>query len=264
MIITVNFQNQAPLYLEIRNSEVGRRYFELVKSNYQKSKPIYRDELKYTPEYIYQLAAKARTAFGWNWDQVTDFSSGIAPYLHKDLEVLLAQGFEKIPEKYDDLIHELHYCLHLIQHKPGEKRTRNSWFQIEWYNDEGFELDPEFRFQTQLQVGDVRFQNPFVGHGPWQMWREQDFLNITQTCKFHTFVKPGINIVHTAQPGVTEVDQLIEKFKQHDPVFVQTHGVEKIRRYIGHPIIGRVINLNDLRQIKQEPILTLASLGFEQ
>jgi hypothetical protein len=260
MIITVNFDQQPPLYIKIQDTDIGYRYFKLVESNYQKEHPIFRDELKYTPEYMYELADCARKTFDWNWDNVTDFASGIGAQLHKDLEALLARGFSHIPEEYDELVHELHYCLHLIQH--GQPNCRTGWFQIEWYNDEGFDLDPAFEFKPELQTGDVRLQNPFVGHGPLQMWQEQDFINISQTCRFHTFVKPGINIAHSPQKLFTEYNQLIEQFQKNDPAFVKQHGVEKIKHYTGHPVIGKIINISDLLVIKNSPQLTLKDLEF--
>jgi hypothetical protein len=261
MLITVNFSQQPPLHIAIDHNAVGRRYFELVKSNYQRSRPIFRDELKYTTEYMHKLAHQAKQIFRWNWDQVDDFASGIGAQLHKDLEVLLANGFANIPEEHDELIHELHYCLHLIQHGQDHRKQRQGWFQIEWYNDEGFDLDSDFEFSPELRVGQVRLQNPFVGHGPWQLWVEQDFINISQTCKFHTFVKPGFNIAHSDKT-FTEFDQLIEKIKIHAPEFVELHGVEKIRHYTGHPVIGQVTNVDDLLQVKRAPLLTLESLEF--
>ncbi len=262
MIITVTFCQHPSLYIKIQNTEVGCRYFNLIKSNYHKDKPIFRDELKYTTEYMIELAHQARKIFNWKWPVVPDFSQGIAPYLHKDLETLLKNGFSQIPEEYDELVHELHYCLHLTQHKL-HNNSRSSWFQIEWYNDEGFELDPEFKFSLKLNKGDVRLQNPFVGHGPLQMWHEQDFINISQTCKFHTFVKPGMNIIHSASRPFTKFDQLIEKFQQHDPNFVEYHGVDKIKHYTGHPVIGKVINTDDLEAIKNSAtLLTLKELNF--
>jgi hypothetical protein len=262
MIITVEFKNQPKLYLEIENSPVGCRYYELVQKNYQQTKPIYRDELKYTVEYLRELALQARDAFGWGWHNVEDFSSGIAPQLHKDLEILLAKGFQNIPEEYDILVHELHYGLHLVQHNQT-KLARGSWLQIEWYNDQGFDLPDDFVFRNQLDIGDVRLQNPFVGHGPWQMWVEQDFINISQTCKFHNFVKPGITIAHRPIKEFDQFDILVEKFQENDPGFVKEHGVEKIKRYTGHPVIGKVKNIEDLITVASSTeLLQLENLGF--
>lgn len=266
MFIIVQFKDHPELEIEIQDSDTGQQYYQLVKNNYQKEKPIYRDTLKFTPEYLKKLSLQARDAFGWNWDDVDDFASGIAPQLHKDLEILLANGFQNVPEEHDDLIHDLHYGLHLVQHGQhtgAGPSGRTSWLQIEWYNDQGFDLPSDFVFKDHLEVGDVRLQNPFVGHGPWQMWVEQDFINITQTCKFHDFVKPGITISHQPIKRFTQFDDLVKKFQQHDPEFVMTHGIDKIRRYTGHPVIGRVKNIDDLLSIAASPeFLELESLGF--
>lgn len=261
MKIRVNFKNYPGLDCTIQNTPVGQKYFSLVRENYQQSFPVYRDELKYTPEYFRELALQAAVVFGWNWHQYASAQNGIGAVLHKDLEKLLAQGFENIPEQYDNLIHELHYALHLNQHGDFHN-ARTSWFQIEWYNDSGFELDPDFEFQPCLHRGDIKLQNPFVGHGPLQMWMEQDFINIEQTCKFHTFVKPGINIAHTYKHSIDDFDKLIEKFQQHAPNFVAQHGVDKIRRYTGYPVVGHVDDIDLLNQLKNSPVLELQSLEF--
>lgn len=260
MIIVVRFRDQPPLQLRIHDTRVGQRYFDLVQHNYQQSMPVYRNLTKYTKEYLQELAHQARAAFDWDWDQVDDFESGIAPQLHKDLELLLANGFEHIPEQYDNLVHELHYCLHLNQ-SPC-KHTHTSWLQIEWYNDEGFDLEYEFEFQKTFKFGDVKLQNPFVGHGPWQLWCEQDFANISQTCKFHNWVKPGINIASRDFLTVSNVDEIVRVFEQHDPEFVRLHGADKIKHYTGYPVIGQVINLQDLQQISQQHNLIFDSLEF--
>ena len=164
-----------------------------------------------------------------------------------------------MPAEHDNLLHELHYGLHILEHGT---RKRVGWLQIEWYNDEGFELDYSFEFSSSANFGDLKFQNPFVGHGPLQMYDEQDFINISQTCKFHTFVKPGINIATGDFPEITAYDDIIKLFKEHDPAFVELHGEEKIRHYTGYPKIGRVINVDDLSLCLQEPILVFESMSF--
>jgi hypothetical protein len=60
----------------------------------------------------------------------------------------------------------------------------------------------------------------------------------------------------------TEFDQLIEQFQKHDPEFVKQHGIEKIKHYIGHPVIGQVINVDNLLTIKNSSLLTLKGLRF--
>lgn len=261
MKIQINFNNYPGLDCVIHDTAVGEKYFSLVKENYQQSFPIYREELKYTPEYFQELAAYAAQAFGWKWSDVDIRQVGIGALLHKDLECLLSGGFENIPEKYDNLIHEIHYALHLNQHTIYSGR-RTSWFQIEWFNDSGFDLDTNFTFQKTLDVGDVKLQNPFVGHGPLQMWFEQDFINVEQTCKFHTFVKPGINVVHTCPHPPVDQDELMSAFKNHAPDFVAKHGIEKIQHYTGYPVIGHIGNIDLLLQLRSAPKLELNSLKF--
>ena len=260
--IQIKFVDQPILYLTIDATDVGNRYVDLIKLNYQQSFPIYRDTVKYTKDYLKQLTKQAAIVFGWNWDQYDNFDTGIAPLLHKSIEELLANGFDKIPAEHDWLIHEIHYCLHLNQHRKSTP-TRNSWFQIEWYNDSGFTLDSNFAFHKQLKFGDVKLQNPHVGHGPLQLYHERDGINISQTCKFHNFVKPGINIAQRDYPEFRETAQLISFFEMHDPEFVRLHGAETILHYTGYPVIGRVVNLDDLRVVVDSAELELEGIYFE-
>ena len=260
--ITVTFVGYPSLYLEIDDTPVGCQYVDLVKMACDSGRPIYRDTLKYNEDYMKDLAEQAKQVFNWHWDSVDDYTTGIAPVLHKNLEILLENGFDSIPEQYDNLVHELHYCLHLVQHKKLSTH-RNSWLQIEWYNDMGFDLPYDFKFADTLNFGDVKLQNPFVGHGPLQIYQEQDGINISQTCKFHNFVKPGINIAEQNYPQFTEHQQLIDFFVEHDIDFVKEHGVDKILHYTGYPVVGRVINLDDLQQVVASPALKLESIKFE-
>lgn len=259
--ILVKFRDVPVLKLEIEDSEVGNAYLELVKKNYQIEKPIFRDPLKYTNEYMKELALQAKHVFGWSWDSYTNFDDGIAPILHKNIETLVGNGFDSIPAEHDYLVHELHYCLHLVQN--GIQSNRGSWLQIEWFNDDGFSLPPDFKFKNNLNVGDVKLQNPFVGHGPLQIFQEQDGINITQTCKFHTMVKPGINIAQTDYDTFTQHNELLDFFLKHDPEFFKLHGPEKILHYTGYPVIGKVTNLNDLAVALNSGILEFEFLDFE-
>lgn len=260
MRISIFFENQPALHARIFDSETGRRFFELSRKNYKSSFPIFRDELKYTESYMQELCQQARKHLGWHWDEVDDFASGIGPSLHKNIETFLAQGFANIPEQYDHLLHELHYGLHLLQH--GKSTKRGSWLQIEWYNDEGFPLDENFQFQSTMNKGDVKLQNPFVGHGPLQMYFENDYINISQTCRFHDFVKPGFNIAMTKFSGVDDINVLIDRFRQNDPEFVARHGVDKIKHYTGYPVVGRIENVSDIDIVYQSSILKLEKLEF--
>lgn len=262
-IIDLKFVNQPVLHLSIDNNEIGYRYFNLVRENYKHQRPIFRDRIKYTVEYMHELAKEAYNKLGWNWSADT-YTVANTALLHKNLEELLGTiGFDSVPAEYDELLHELHYCLHIIQDN-RKHENRDGWLQVEWYNDNGFILDENFKFSTELKFGDVKLQNPWVGHGPLQIFYENDFTKISQTCKFHDFVKPGINVVVSDFPSFSEIDELINKFKIYALDFVNHHGVDKIVRYTGYPIIGKVLNLDDLKIIVDAPILEFESLEFHE
>ena len=259
--IDLKFNDQPTLQLLINDDDIGHRYFNLVQENYKFQKPIFRDRIKYTIEYMHILAKEAHKKLGWDWEAEVYTITNTA-LLHKNIEELLGVvGFDNVPAEYDDLLHELHYCLHIVQDNK-EHKTRSGWLQIEWYNDNGFSLDENYKFTTQLTFGDIKLQNPWVGHGPLQIYLEQDFTKINQTCKFHNFVKPGINLVINDFPEFTAVEDLLDKFKKADSDFVNMHGIEKIKNYIGYPVVGRVLNLNDLATVVSAPLLEFENLKF--
>ena len=260
--ILVKFLNQPVIKLSINDTTVGHRYVNLVKANYLEQFPIYRDVLKYNLNYMNILARRAKKVLGWDWVRDT-YTIETTALLHKNIEELLCDGFKSIPEEYDDLVHELHFCLHQIQ--DGQQHTtRTAWIQIEWFNDNGFSLDYDYEFSLSMQPGDVKLQNPWVGHGPLQLYLEQDFTNISQTCKFHDFVRPGINIVLNDFKKFTGSDLLIDTIAKHDPAFIALHGVDKIKHYIGYPLVGKVVNLNDYLQVMSAPVLELEWLDFSE
>lgn len=255
----VIFKDYPALNVSIIDTEQGQQYFELVKANYEQEFPIYRDTTQYSTDRMLELAQEAKEAFGWEWS-ADEYHIGITALLHKDLEVLLANGFDKIPAKYDHLVHELHYCLHSIEF--GGERTRN-WLQIEWYNDNGFPLTDTSVFKPNTTFGDIRLQNPYVGHNVHQILAEQDYTNIAQTCKFHDFIKPGFDIVIGTYNRIVTSSEALSIFSKHAPDFVAYHGEEKIVSYIGEPIIGSVLNLDVLTQVKTAPVLELERINFE-
>jgi hypothetical protein len=260
-VIDLKFTDQPVLHLSIDNTELGQKYFNLIQDNYKTQSPIFRDQLKYTVEYMHTLAIEANEKLGWNW-QADTYTIANTALLHKNIEELLGTvGFRNVPAEYDNLLHELHNCLHQIQDNKKHK-TRSGWLQIEWYNDEGFPLDSDFKFTSQLNEGDLKLQNPWVGHGPLQIFSEKDFNKISQTCKFHNFVKPGINLLLDNFTPFTEFDKLIKIFKDADPDFVNKHGEEKIRKYTGYLVVGKVLNINDLRIIKYADKLNFEYLKF--
>jgi hypothetical protein len=259
--ILIKFVDQPVLVLSIIDNSIGQKYFKLVQENYQFEKPIFRDRTKYTTEYMHELAKKAKEVLGWNW-YADKYNIADTAIMHKDIEKLVGNGFDKIPVGYDHLVHELHYCLHIIQDGRVESK-RDAWLQIEWYNDSGFELDKNYSFKRGLKFGEIKLQNPWVGHGPLQIFFEKDFTNISQTCKFHNFVKPGINVVIKEIEEFNDIDKLIEEFYKHDPAFVEKHTVDVIKKYIGYPVVGRVSNLKDLYTVTQSSTLELEWINFE-
>jgi hypothetical protein len=256
----VIFKDCPALEISIAETALGYQYANLVKTNYNQEFPIFRDTTQYTVDRMLELAQEAKEAFGWDWS-ADEYHIGITALLHKDLEVLLANGFDSIPAQYDHLIHELHYCLHCIEFGASGNR---GWLQIEWYNDSGFELFDKTVFKPNLKFGDIRLQNPYVGHNVHQILGEQDYSKISQTCKFHDFVKPGFDIVITAGNNrVHHPEKVIEIFNTHAPDFVAEHGEEKIISYIGEPCIGSVANLDALEQVIAMPKLELERIDFE-
>ena len=260
MKFLIKFKNFDQLICNVDDTNVGKKYYSLVKANYQKSFPVYRDRPKFTKQYLSRLAEQANDHFGWNWN-VQELALENTTQLHKDIEQLLMNGFDNIPAELDHVIHDLHYGLHILQDNVTPSRI--GWMQIEWYNDTGFALR-DYKFKSKLDIGDLRLQNPYVGHGPLQVYSEKDFTNISQTCKFHDFVKPGINLITVSTDEFSEQDQLIEKFQQHDPAFVDHHGIEKIKSYIGFPVVGKVENIELLEQIiNYSSIIELESIEFD-
>lgn len=259
MELGVKFKGFPMLECEIHSTDLGRAYFNLVKQNYTYQSPVYRDRLKFTKDYVQSLAHQANDYFGWQWS-LSDLNLSETTIMHKDIETLVGTDFSNVPEYLDNVIHDLHYGLHLLQ--DNTPLNRLGWMQIEWYNDNGFESD-DVQFKLGMEVGDLRLQNPFVGHGPLQIYLENDYSKISQTCKFHNFVRPGINIATLKYNDFTAQEDLIAKFKQADPVFVEEHGVEKIVSYTGYPVIGKTLNVDVLNDIIEYPnVLEFQSLEF--
>ena len=192
-----------------------------------------------------EIAHQAKHAFGWNWFS-DDYNTSVTAQLHKDLENSVGRlGFNQIPEQYDNLLYDLHHCLHAIQFgkvQPG--RLDN--FQIEWLTDATVPLPKSFEFTEVRNYGDLILINPYVGHNPLQIYRENDFTSLETTCRFHDVIKPGI--VLTRHVNVTK-DAILAEFVKQDPAFVQQNGAAKIRYYAGAPVIGRAVDLNILAQV---------------
>ena len=170
------------------------------------------------------------------------------------------QRYENIPKEHDDLLHELHFALHAIE--AGSQRS--TWLQVEWYNDLGFPISAdEYPGKTTLDFGDIRLQNPYVGHHPQFIYQQRDSANISQTCRFHDLCKPGINLV-IEQGEHIPIDwpDYLSFFRRYANEFLVQHSEEKLCKFTGHPVVGRIVNLKDFRTVLAEPYLEFDSLVF--
>jgi len=247
--ITVKFKHQPELHIALDDNPTVHAWLDLFQTNYDREFPIFRDQKAYTLEYLNQLALQAKNDLGWDCE--TDIKSiADTVHLHKNLETTLANGFSSIPAVHDHLIHELHFCLHKAEYIDIDAGTNNRhWLQIEWFNDDGFPLDISFKHSYKIEFGSIRLQNPYVGHVPVQVYEQNDYEYIFQTCKFHNFVRPGLYI-YTGNPVLEiELDDYVNWWTTNAPEFVAYHSIDKILHYTGHPLIGHVTNLDDLETV---------------
>lgn len=251
--ILVKYQNFPALEIELVDHQLSHDYKDLVRQNLT-TPAICRDPAQYTEDYFRQLCQRANDELGWDWVRES-YPLSVTTILHKDIEEFLARGFHHIPEQYDDLLHELHYALHALQNGPAQR----DWIQVEWFNDSGIPMPVDFAFVRKLKFGDVKLQNPYVGHDPSFVFRQQDHSKISQTCKFHDLVRPGLNIMTTdlefQPPG-----NYISWFRKHAGQWVEQQGEEKILRYTGWPCIGKVKNIDILKKLVNEPVIKFESI----
>lgn len=258
----VKFSGVPAIQCELYDTELAERYLTLLKTQYNKDpSPIFRDPHKYTLSYFTQLVQQAKEQLGWNWHrEIYDIPT--TTLLHKDIEKYLAQGYENIPEEHDYILNELHFCLHAIE--SGSKR--NNWLQIEWFDDSGFDIDEnQYPAKLFLEFGDLRLQNPYVGHHPLFLYEQQDSSNVNQTCRFHDYVKPGINIVTVIHPPTKKEfnwNSYLSWFEKHASDFVKSKGMKTLKKFTGHPVIGSVKNKNDLETLIQQPVIEFKSISF--
>lgn len=257
----VKFQDQPELICQLDNTELADRYYNLLRQQYHDDPcAIFRDQQRYDIEYFHVLVSRAQQELGWNWRRPC-YDLSVTTLLHKQLEQYLAQGYENIPEQHDELLHELHFALHALE----SGSQRDNWLQIEWYNDRGFSVSQDqYPAKLRLDFGDIRLQNPYVGHHPLYLYQQKDSVNISQTCRFHDFVKPGINLVIAHNDRDLQFDQThyLAWFREHGAEFLQQHTESTLLKYTGHPVVGRVINLDDLQRVVDCPKLFFERLIF--
>ena len=255
MQFQITFCNNDPLVCEIDDTDLGRRYYSLLRTQYEQDpNAIFRDPQRYTLDYFKSLVSQAHTQLGWDWHR-DHYDLATTTLLHKDIEQYLARGFENIPAEHDHILHELHFALHAIE----SGSQRNSWLQIEWFNNAGFGISAdEFPAKLSLEFGDLRLQNPYVGHHPLYLYQQNDHINVAQTCRFHDFVKPGINVVIDRNHD-TEFnwERYLTWFKTYSNI-----AQDQLVKFTGHPVIGRVLNKYDLETVVSTPVLEFLRLDF--
>lgn len=252
------FRDCPSLELDIDDTPVARRWRDLFVSNVQRQpRPVFRDPNRYSPEYLSELAAQANKELGWTWN-TQDLSIGNTTLMHKDIEDFLAKGFTAIPAQYDELLTEIHFCLHVVQ----SETRRGSWLQIEWFNDDCAPISAdEYPAKIGLEFGDLRLLNPYVGHIPTMLYNQHDHTNVAQTCKFHDLIRPGICFVVIQHKGYTADtfpwNQYLDWFRRHAPDWLEQQGEDNLIKFTGDPVIGRIKNLNDLEYCLQLPYLDI-------
>lgn len=258
----IKFKNIPALICQLNNTKLAEQYLNLLKQQYrQNPNPIFRDPQNYTLKYFKELVQQAKDILGWDWHR-KHYDIATTTLLHKDIEQYLSRGYENIPEQHDHLLDELHFCLHAIE--SGSRRDH--WLQIEWFNDAGFNInEDQYPSKLNLEFGDLRLQNPYVGHHPLYLYEQQDSINIGQTCRFHDFIKPGINLVimpNRPQQSQFDWNTYFSWFQTHATEFVKYHGLDKLKKFTGHPVIGSVQNKQDLQTLIQQPVIEFESISF--
>ena len=252
--ITVIFKGQPPLHIELYNTNAAKQWRQLFIQNYEKKFPIFRDMQKYTWSYLRSLIQQANEACGWNFTSNVDNLDGTLE-LHKCIEVTLANGFHNVPDTWHHILNELHFALHKIQQgNMGKHDHRGYFLQLEWFNDDVVPLPEDFVFSDNFKFGSIRLQNAYVGHGPLMIYQQKDDSEVFQTCRFHDQIKPGLHIMISRPPPWNpavgyNLDDYTEWWHTHASDFVKHHGWDTIMRYTGYPLIGEVVNIDDLEKV---------------
>ena len=262
--ILVKFHNFDPLQIELVQSQTGAQYKELVRKHSQEP-AVFRDPCRYTVDYLKSMVPAAKELLGWDWSSDNYLNWETTHRLHKDLEVMdQTTGWKTASKAQQDLIMELHHCLHSVEldigRPPGFKKSRGSQLQVEWFTDDGFVLPDDFEFTMGWEFGAVRLQYPHVGAPPYQIYVENNWDTVAQSCRFADTVRPGIPIM--LEPCRINFDQeaYLAWYKTHGSDFLSQHGEEKLLHYTGWPTIGQVTNLAVLEEIKATPLLELESV----
>ena len=248
MVIKINIDNHQPLVVSLEDSDTAKVYTKLLSRNLARDEFVFRDPVKYTPEYFHSLCMRVKKELGWSWirdeysiEQTTDMHKNIESYLDK------TESFKDVPGDQQDLIHEAHFCIHQMQYGT---QGRTPALQIEWFNDDKENLPDDSNFVIYPDFGDLILQNPYVGHPPLQCWQQNDYKNIERTCQFHDIIKPGIKIMtNTGRQKELDLYKYQAWWRDKCGDYVTKVGWEKILRYTGFPKIGSVIDKDNLRSI---------------
>mgnify|MGYP003116124053 FL=1 len=258
--IIINFQTHGPIHIQLEESRTAELFAGLLQKNLSREKPIWRDPMKYTLGYFKTLCMEVKEKLGWDWN-MEGFSMESTVHFHKDIEDFLEkeQSFRKIPGELQNLLHEAHYCIHIIQYM-NNKNPRGAFLQFEWFNDDYIDLPLDKEFSRQVDVGDIILQNPYVGHPPIQCFCDDDYKNISRTCAYHDRILPGLKIV----TYTSNIRFSIEKYKKwwndNCKEFVAKEGMDQILKYTGFPVIGKVNNIEHLKTIINEKSLALEGI----
>jgi len=260
--ILVKFRGADGLKIRFKDTCITNQYRQLLKTNYCRSRPLFRDYAGYSVQRMLELARQAQEFLQWDWSSDC-YDTQTEIRLHKDLEQFLARGFANIPAELDDLMHEIHICLH----SQSALQQRNI-LQLEWFNDDGFELPEEFEHVHDVALGHVKLQNPYVGHTPWLVYSQQDNIDIPQTCRFHDFVRPGFAIIANPNAPMSrpfdleQQQQYVSWFKTHAPEWVEQHGIERLLHYAGDAVIGHTLNPEVIVDLVKQPVIEFEHMEF--
>lgn len=259
--IKLYFKNHSPISINFIDHPVAHSVFDLAKKHYQIHPVVFRDNLKYTMNYFENLAEQANKVFNWNW-KTSNITVEDTVVMHEDLERILNDegDFSTIPEHLDQLIHELHFCLHNIQ---KAKPSRSGYFQVEWFTNEYLDIQQDFCFTTDIAFGDVILQNPFVGHNPLKCYADNDFDDIERTCRIPTRIKSGIVIATFDNLFEFDIVDYHHWWHTNGKPVTDLVGYDTILKYTGEGKIGEVVNKEDLRQILESTdVLIFDKLEF--
>ena len=258
--IEIIFSKHKPVTIAIDDNQTSGKFIKVLQRNIVRGDHVWRDPLKYTKDYFQILCKDVAEQLGWDWVK-DEYSIEQTTRMHKDIEQMLEKtnSFSNVPGHLQNLIHEAHFCIHQIQYA---KQDRTPFIQIEWFNDDSVTMPDDAVFSNELEFGDIILQNPYVGHPPVQCYQQNDHTDIDRTCQFHDIIKPGvkINTCEDKVRGYTDLEKYKSWWHTYCGDFVETVGWQKIEQYTGWPKVGKVIDKDNLLNIKYEKQIELIDI----